>query len=293
MKRLFAAYDVKFDARLKQAELDKRELGLDWDHVASPFFERPMIVWPEPAPAEKEYFAMKDMIDEKYMVPADGLMDGQELYDEVYGEAERIVAEQVAAKELGEEIDQADLFDQIQIKYAGSDKGQQIIKQYELITYVPNELRTPADHNDDRRSLNRKLDDRLFLILKKDRDSHQWHFPQMCHVDPPEDEENPPEDEEFHFKPGLRETAEKAMARSAGDKMQGYYYSHAPQGFYFYRYPEPRNGSIGAKVFFYRVRYLKGTPKPANGCVDYAWVTRDELKDYFDPDTFEFVRQMI
>jgi hypothetical protein len=27
--------------------------------------------------------------------------------------------------------------------------------------------------------------------------------------------------------------------------MKGYYYSHAPQGFYYYKYKEPQNGSIG------------------------------------------------
>lgn len=38
------------------------------------------------------------------------------------------------------------------------------------------------------------------------------------------------------FQPGLRETGEKAVAQCAGKALKGYYYSHAPQGFFYYKY---------------------------------------------------------
>ncbi len=66
-----------------------------------------------------------------------------------------------------------------------------------------------------------------------------------------------------------------AQVAAAGKGVTGYYYSNAPQGFYYYKYPEgsaAAKRAFGAKVFFYRVRYLKGKVKPAGGYVDYAWV---------------------
>ena len=83
---------------------------------------------------------------------------------------------------------------------------------------------------------------RLFLILKKDREEHAWQFPQLVHVDP-----DPAEYPQGTFMPGLRETAEGAMKQFAGAGMQGYFYSHAPQGFYYYPYTEDKGTSFGVR----------------------------------------------
>ena len=116
---------------------------------------------------------------------------------------------------------------------------------------------------------------RLFLIVKKDREQHAWQFPQVPHVDA-----DPEAPRKGPF-PGVRETAETALlslagasqgcrritwnARSqesmlpcvfsvrvggAGEGLKGYFYSHAPQGFYYYKYETPKEDSFGVRFHF-------------------------------------------
>lgn len=49
--------------------------------------------------------------------------------------------------------------------------------------FVPAPRRTEADLKNDRKSINRRLDDRLYLIVKKNRDSNAWQFPQLANND--------------------------------------------------------------------------------------------------------------
>jgi hypothetical protein len=289
MKRFFQTYDAEFDAKLEELEIEKREAGLDWDIVASPFIERPQIIQEDPHPAEAEYMQVRQEIDEKYMVPFEGFLAGEESYKKANNRAQEIYNEQlqVAKTEDGSDLDWDALREQVQIEYAGTDEGQRIIEEYELLTTPDPPRRTQADHDDNRRSLNRKLDERLFLIFKRDREKHTWQFPKKVHADAD------PKDYIGKFYPGLRETGEDGVTAYAGPNLKGFYYSHAPQGFYYYKYPTPQGNSFGAKVFFYRVRYLKGPVKLGKGITDFAWVSRSELEEYLDPATFKFVRQMV
>lgn len=51
---------------------------------------------------------------------------------------------------------------------------------------------------------------------------------------------------------------------------------------------------VCVQVFFYHAEYVSGEPHPDNKeVVDFAWVTRDELQEYFDPQLFKFVRDML
>ena len=51
---------------------------------------------------------------------------------------------------------------------------------------------------------------------------------------------------------------------------------------------------VCTQVFFYHAEYVSGEPHPDNKeVVDFAWVTRDELQEYFDPQLFKFVRDML
>jgi len=47
-------------------------------------------------------------------------------------------------------------------------------------------------------------------------------------------------------------------------------------------------------LFFYHAEYLRGEPKlEGKELVDFAWVTRDELQDFFEPELFKFVYDML
>lgn len=44
--------------------------------------------------------------------------------------------------------------------------------------FTPASRTTEADLNNDRKSLDRRLQDSLFLIVKRSRNENQWQFPQ-------------------------------------------------------------------------------------------------------------------
>ena len=48
----------------------------------------------------------------------------------------------------------------------------------ESLPFTPASRVSEADEKNDRRSLERRLQDSLFLIVKRNRDSHSWQFPQ-------------------------------------------------------------------------------------------------------------------
>lgn len=242
MKEFFTEYDEKFDAKLEELEVQKRDSMKNWDIVGATFLERQQVIIEEPHPVEVAYNDLRDELDEKYNVPLETVMEGYDAYQEIREEAESLVQKQVAAIESGEVVDEEEMRKKIYAQYAGSDKGERIIEEYDLMTRKDPPRITQADMDDDRRSLNRKLDERLFLIVKKDRKKYAWQFPQLVHVDP-----DPTQYHKGNL-PGLRETAEQAMLKFAGDGLKGYFYSHAPQGFYYYPYDDPTNGSFGCST---------------------------------------------
>jgi len=140
---------------------------------------------------------------------------------------------------------------------------------------------TADDKANNRKSLNRKLDERVYLIVKKTRSEHAWQFPQGLN----EKEET------------LRKTAEREFKEECGSTLKVYFISNAPIGFVWYTYsPEiqQKTDSCGAKVFFYGAQYLSGQVTLDNKeLIDYLWVSRDELKEYFSKDYYDYISNII
>jgi hypothetical protein len=83
----------------------------------------------------------------------------------------------------------------------------------------------------------------------------------------------------------------------AGGKFRRWFISNAPIGYYCYEYPEEiqkvRN-QYGAKVFFYRAQLIAGSIKLETKLYkDYAWVTRDEVSEYFDENMSEYIKAIL
>jgi len=139
---------------------------------------------------------------------------------------------------------------------------------------------TEADLTNDRRSLDRKLPHSLFLIVKRNRSDHEWQFPQGKLLD----------GENF------RTTAERVIDRAVG-KTKRWFLGNAPIGHYCYEYPsamQQQRGNAGAKVFFYRAQLYTGTVKLNTKLYkDYAWIARDEVYEYFDKDTAEYLHYIL
>lgn len=120
---------------------------------------------------------------------------------------------------------------------------------------------TPADEKNDVKSLDRKLDQSLVLLIKKQlgKDLH-WIFPQ----DIRQEGET------------MRQTAERVLKESCGDQLKTIFLGNAPCGFYKYKYPKDirkSSESVGAKIFFFKAQFVSGDVK----CKDYKWLSQNEL----------------
>jgi hypothetical protein len=140
---------------------------------------------------------------------------------------------------------------------------------------------TEADLKNDMRSLYRKLDRKLFLIVKKDRPQYAWQFPQRA----------------WREGETLRDTAIRAATEDIGDKIHLHFPSNGPVGVYSYPLPQDMQKQLdayGVKVFFFYAFYVKG-PVILNTRLlcDHLWVTKEEMAQYFDADSFNFLTKII
>lgn len=148
------------------------------------------------------------------------------------------------------------------------------------LPFKPASRITPADEADDRRSMDRKMAQSLYLVVKRNRENNMWQFPQGKWLE----------------NETLRETAERINNRSVGN-LNRWFISNAPMGHYCYAYPkelQQQRKQYGAKVFFYRSQYLDGDIKLETRLyTDYAWIARSEVGEYFDPDMAEYLDALL
>ncbi|KAJ8941594.1 hypothetical protein NQ318_012940 [Aromia moschata] len=138
---------------------------------------------------------------------------------------------------------------------------------------------TDEDRKNDVKSINRKLDKHLIFVLNQKVGKEKYF---MLPQDIRQDGET------------LRQTAERVLKQSVGSDVKTQIYGNAPCGFYKYKYPkrvQDENGTIGAKVFFYFARYLKGE-LPQKGS-DFRWLDRQELQKSLPVDYSKCVFQFL
>lgn len=164
-----------------------------------------------------------------------------------------------------------------------SQPGGAVDEEKEAFLKPPLPLVTAADEAGDRRSTNRRLDRRLFLLVKKDRAEHAWQFPQ-----------GGLEGDETLRAAAERELAEETALSHAGGDV--YFLSNAPAGHLEYQYPPEarRDGFEGARVFFLPATYMGGEPRlKEDEVVDYVWAAKDELGDYLSGDLLRLANEML
>ncbi|KAM6125307.1 large ribosomal subunit protein mL46 [Phoenicopterus ruber ruber] len=155
------------------------------------------------------------------------------------------------------------------------DKWEQKLLRFEAAPRI-----TDADKNNNRTSLNRKLDSNLMLLVKQKIGNQElWLLPQA------------------EWQPGetLRSTAERAMATFLGDHIQAKILGNAPYGIYKYKFPRAirTEDNVGAKVFFFKA-FLQSTDlSQAELKEDYLWVTKDELGDYLKSEYLKKVNRFL
>ncbi|KAF7279866.1 mitochondrial ribosomal protein L46 [Rhynchophorus ferrugineus] len=132
----------------------------------------------------------------------------------------------------------------------------------ELSQFKSGERITVADKSNDKKSLNRKLEKYLVLVVNQKLGNQNYFIL-------PQGERQDGET--------LRQCAERVLKEKCGNNIKAQIYGNIPCGFYKYRYPKEiisKKGSIGAKIFFYYARYTSGQTTEC----EYQWLDKSELQ---------------
>lgn len=145
----------------------------------------------------------------------------------------------------------------------------------EIGCFQLNDRTTEADRKNDTKSLNRKLEDTLVLLVEQ-------QLGQERHLLLPQGKRDAGET--------MRQTAERVLRERCGDGIEVTFYGNAPCGFYKYKYPKAeRKETVGAKIFFYRSMHRRGNITGAN----FEWLDKAELQTKVKPAYSSTVSQLI
>ncbi|CAI5759965.1 unnamed protein product [Candida verbasci] len=134
------------------------------------------------------------------------------------------------------------------------NNGEELINKDDLTRkIIPNQRVTKADLNKDDKSLERRLERTLYLIIKV---NDSWILPTF------ENEKN---------STSLHELAESGLYKIGGDKINYYNVSRIPC-----HVKESNNN----KEYFIKSHILSGIYEPQDKKNDYKWLTKEELKTY-------------
>lgn len=131
----------------------------------------------------------------------------------------------------------------------------------ELSKFQLNDRLTDADPSNDTKSLNRKLEETLVLLVE-----HKIGKDKLLLLPQGKREEGET----------MRQTAERVVVEQCGSNVAVQFYGNAPCGFYKYKYPvTERHNAVGAKVFFYRAAYKSGQITEKSKI--YEWLDGTEI----------------
>jgi len=136
---------------------------------------------------------------------------------------------------------------------------------------------TEADRKKHLRSLDRKGERNLYLIINKNL-GHKtcWSFP-----------EGPVQKGEF-----LHQTAERVLHPECGINMDTWMVGRKPIG--LYQPPVASPDVPQTMTFFYKLHILAGHVRPNNtSVIDYAWLTKQEIRTYVEGDYWHGVKDML
>ena len=141
---------------------------------------------------------------------------------------------------------------------------------------------TEADKTNDRTTVNRRLTDNLYLLVKSKKwreGESPWHFPQGG---------------KEASDSNLKETAIREVGEECGAWVQDAMYpvGNGPCGFHVCEFPvghKHTTGYFGEKVFFFKSQVF-GIEDPVialnnSEIEEFAWVSRDELGAYIDDES--------
>ncbi|KAL2535283.1 decoy [Forsythia ovata] len=149
------------------------------------------------------------------------------------------------------------------------------------IEFDPAPRITEADKSNNKRSLQRALDRRLYLLLYGPKfgspsGKSAWHFPEKVYAS----------------EQTLRECAESALKSVIGDLSHTYFVGNAPMGHMVIHRAEADQVINSFKRFFFKSQVIATNKFNIGKCEDFVWVTKDELLEHF-PEQAEYLNKMI
>ncbi|RLN93187.1 hypothetical protein BBJ28_00003001 [Nothophytophthora sp. Chile5] len=136
---------------------------------------------------------------------------------------------------------------------------------------------TEDDANNNRKSLNRALKGRVFLLVKNEAAKFPWFFPVG----------------EKQAAEKMRDAALRLVSETVGDELVANPVGFAPIGYVKYLH-EGDSEFDGTKVFFYKSQVLDGDVQlNEQKASDYLWVTQSELAEYLDPEIADYVKKIV
>ncbi|KAJ1677947.1 hypothetical protein EV182_005107 [Spiromyces aspiralis] len=139
-----------------------------------------------------------------------------------------------------------------------------------------NPRETEADRKGDLRSLERKLERTLYLIVKDA--SQKWRLVEG----------------ELKENEVLRGAAERKLSESMGTNMDIWFVGNGPIGVH----TSPKNKAsvkMGrARVFYMKAHIFSGQVRPqSKDTTDFAWVTKDEMEKIVEPEYWTDIKDML
>uniref|UniRef100_UPI00398F2C81 large ribosomal subunit protein mL46 n=1 Tax=Pristiophorus japonicus TaxID=55135 RepID=UPI00398F2C81 len=245
-------------------DTDAGSAVLGWQRCGAVCLQRAAVLSREANPMESAFARLLEQIELEKSLYSD-----HEL--RVFEEEEKIQRRQAVDYDSDEE---EDIGQDIVTGQDLEDVWEQRLRQFKVADRV-----LETDKKNDRSTLNRRLDEKLVLLIKeKVGDEEVWLLPQS------------------EWKPGetMRQTAERTLSTLSGDELRAVFLGNAPAGFYKYKYPTAvrTSSNVGAKVFFFKALLINGDLKTRKKG-DYVWVTKSELKDYLKPKYLQQVNRFI
>ncbi|GAA5988574.1 hypothetical protein JCM10908_003626 [Rhodotorula pacifica] len=276
--------------------------------VAAALLSRPPLLLPQLSPLERTYYAYQRRIHRALAKPFE-------------------VSSQWFFKKGSQAEKAFTAFDQRAVESEKEDdpKGR---KAYEMaseeVEGAPEflERENEADRNGDVRSLERKADRTLYLLLQKKRADHAWQFPQGG-VEADE---------------SLVEAAKRELVEETGPNVDVWPVGRVPAGAFSYPFPPAHQkkfpefdsarvrcfelrfpfrfenvlsclhlnaeeeqeanksaASCASQVFFMPMRMIRGqaVPNQKEGIVDFAWLTKEEIKDKVSSEYWQAVEPIL
>lgn len=132
--------------------------------------------------------------------------------------------------------------------------------------FTPASRETPADVSGDARTLKRKLDQFLFLVVR-DAATNAWGFPRLVN---PEDGATT-----------MRATAKAAMDACVGDSIETFLVGNAPAGHWPEQTTPGAAGGEGGTNFYHRAQWLEGDLRLTEKYSDFKWLTKVPQRHFF------------